>query len=157
MRFAENFEAAREEAHRLIDLAYFMKPEGEGMDLTDQDYDIDDIAHLKSILATMRSGIDMVSKALAQDWEQQEPGSRYVIGDTVYSVGHNTRKVWAHDDNGKAFGKWLLEQNDPELIGAVIPANNVRVTPLNAFGVTDTFIVKEQTNDTLTIKTRKVE
>lgn len=156
-QFAENFTEAVEECHRLIDLAYFLKPEGEGMDLDDQDYDIEDIAHLKAILGNMRSSIDMVSHALAVEWDQQKPGSKYQVGDIVYSVGHNTRKVWAHDDKGVAFAEWVLEQNDPELLASLIPPNNVRVTPLNAHGVTDTFIVKEQTNDTLTIKSRRIE
>lgn len=156
-QFAESFTEAIAECHRLIDLAYFLKPEGEGMDLSDEDYDIEDIAHLKAILGNMRSSIDMVSHALAIEWNEQEPGSKYQVGDIVYSVGHNTKKVWAHNDKGMAFAEWVLEQNDPELLAALIPPSSVRVTPLNSRGVTETFIVKEQTNDTLTIKSRRIE
>lgn len=156
-QFAESFTEAIAECHRLIDLAYFLKPEGEGMDLSDEDYDIEDIAHLKAILGNMRSSIDMVSHALAIEWNEQEPGSKYQVGDIVYSVGHNTKKVWAHNDKGMAFAEWVLEQNDPELLAALIPPSSVRVTPLNSRGVTETFIVKEKTNDTLTIKSRRIE
>lgn len=149
-----DFEEVRADAHRLIDLAYFLLPEGEGMDLSDEDYTVGYIAELKAVLGNMRSGIDLVTKALAQVWHELDPGAKMLVGNTMYSTGYNTKKVWVHDDGGLAFAKWLKKQ-PAETVAAIVAPASIRVTPLGA--ARNTFLDELKTSDQLTIKSRKVD
>ena len=140
--YSTDMSVTREEAHRLIDLAFLTLPEGEPLDLSDNDYTIEDIAHLKLILGHLRTGIDVANKALAKLWYEKDPTARVDIGETEYRVGQESRRVWANDDDGESLGKWLLEQGNPRLIANILPLSSMKTTPLGHYA--DTFVAKEQ-------------
>jgi hypothetical protein len=152
-RMIDNYELLRAEAHDLIDLATLLGPEGEGLDLSDRDYTIADTAHLKVMLSSMRTAIDMVNAALAQVWFEEDAKARFLIGDVQYWVAPNTKKQY-QEGQEIPFAKWLKEQ-DPETIAAIVPVYALRTTPMSQEAV-DTFLSKEKTNDQVRIQSRKV-
>ena len=94
-----NIQAA---ATELIRLAQMVGPEDEGLDLSDLEYTIEQMAHLRSELSGQRRAIDMVNKALAQAWDVQ-------YGNGVYE---DEFKEWYL---GRAKGKRVI---DPEVFYA---------------------------------------
>ena len=121
-----------EELHELIDLALMLDPEGEGVDLTDREYTVDDIVALKGMLASTRKGIDIVSAALAQAWHKLYPevGS-YVMGGQSYYLAPNKRVKWQSDGAAIAFASWLSDQSI-EQIERIVPAYGVRIGQVQA-------------------------
>jgi hypothetical protein len=142
------------ESHALIDIALILDPEGEGVDLADREYTVDDIVALKGLMGSMRKGIDIVSGALAQVWHQLYPEvGGYSMGGQRYYLAPNKRTKWQSNEAGVAFAVWLTEQ-DPKLVERIVPAYGVRIgsVPDEARA---TFFDERPTDDNLRIQSRE--
>lgn len=141
--------AIEAEAHALIDLGIKMKPEGEGIDLTDREYQLPDIIRIKRMLSTMRSTIDMLTPALAAYWESEYPGISTDLDDEHWWLSAN--KKWKlREDKAEDFAEWLTKQ-DPELVSRIVPPRGLRTSPM-AQSVKDTFMTNEITKEDLRIQ-----
>jgi len=120
-------EAIRLEMQGLIDLAERIGPEAEGVDLTDRDYEFEDMAMLRSRFATMRRAIDIVNKGLAKAWHDKDPKGFYEDEQMKYWLGFSKKQQWQDPEvSPEGFASWLKEQ-DVETIAAIVPAYGVRI------------------------------
>ncbi len=117
-----------QEAYDLIKLAGRLGPEGEGLDLTDQEYSLEHIVELRSTLASMRSAIDEVNRALAQAWAYDYQGESFEYDDDDWYLGYCDRRTF-RDRSGVEFAKWLKEQ-PVEKIAQIVKPDAIRVSPL---------------------------
>lgn len=150
-----NEKQTTKEAHRLIDLATKLLPEDEGMDLTDMEYEVEDMARLRDKLSSMRHAIDGVNKALAEAWYELDPNmmKKVEVDGLGYYLGTNTAWVWMDEGSSLGFAKWLKKQQ-ATLIEAIVPERTVRRTMMPD-EVKDTFFRKRTTSESLTIKNRR--
>ena len=143
------------EAHRLIDLATKLLPEGEGLDVSDMEYKFEDMAKLRDKLSHMRHAIDGVNKALAEAWFEKDPEQmeKVEVDGLPYYLGVNTAWVWMDETASLGFAKWLKKQ-PASLIEAIVPERTVRRTMMPD-SVKDSFFRKRKTSESVTIKSRK--
>jgi len=136
-----------EQVRGLLDLAMRLMPEGEGIDLTDKDYETEDLVALKNRVSTIRSACDVVNHALARVWKNDHLGERYVDEFNTYYLD-KTRGKKAIDR--KAFYEWLATKDAAELSTLVADYN------IKTGGMTSaeraTFLDESPTTDRFTIK-----
>jgi hypothetical protein len=140
----------------LIDLALKLLPEGEGIDLGDQDYDdVTDIIRLRYTLTRIGNAVKEVNRALAIEWEERfDPDEWVELEGNVWSLGTN-RKVVYIEGMEEAFGEWVKDQ-PAEKIAKIMPARSLRVTHMGN-AARDTFLDTNAGKDGLkTIKYRSV-
>ena len=99
------------EAVELIALA-MNAPTGEGIDVADREWTIDEMVTLRDRLGQMRKAIDKVNLALAERFAESVPVgySTVVEGGFVARVTETTRKPFWIDGSGLAFVEWLRSQ-----------------------------------------------
>lgn len=133
----------RAEALRLIELAERLAPEGEGLDLTDVEYTFEEMATLRTLLSSMRGAIDIVNKALAKAWHEEDPRGYIEMDNVKHWLGITKKNAWQSEEAPLGFAEWLSGQ-DPELIASILPSSppyGLRLTPIPA-PVRDTFFTK---------------
>lgn len=108
------------QALELIDLAIRLGPEGEGLELADKDYEMEDLVALKDRLSTMRNAIDIVNRSLASYWWEFYPNKSYRSRYDFHWLGR-TRKKRAR--NKAAFYEWLATKNTAQLARLVADYN----------------------------------
>ena len=116
-----------DEAFDLIEMALWLDPEGEGLDLTDREYELSDLVALRDLLGRMRKGIDIVNGALAQAWQAEHEGESYEEFDEIWYLGRTYRTIFT--DDGTAFAEWLKSQ-PVHKIRQIVKADSIRVTPI---------------------------
>jgi uncharacterized protein YecA (UPF0149 family) len=134
-------------AAELVKMAMQMTGEGEPLDLTDNDFTLENIVRMKAILSNQRRAIDMVNKAFAQYWDEIYHDEVYEEEFTKWSVGTTAGKRIIDDD---AFFNWLASKSAIELT-KLISATAIKVggmTPAER----DTLLDETPTNMNLTIK-----
>ena len=99
------------EAVELIALA-MNAPTGEGIDVADREWTIDEMVTLRDRLGQMRKAIDKVNLAIAERFAESVPVgySTVVEGGFVARVTETTRKPFWIDGSGLAFVEWLRSQ-----------------------------------------------
>jgi hypothetical protein len=138
-------EELERDALELIKLSLYLEPEGEGMDLTDREYSLENIIRLKGTLSRMRSGIDATNRALAAAWFDQYGNVGTNQDGEHYWLAPNTTLKF-QENMSRPFAEWLKAQ-DPETIEAIVPAYGVRRGQFLP-AVRDTFFdVKETSKD----------
>ena len=125
------------EALELIRLADKLVPEGEGLDLSDKEYTVQDLIEIKQELSRMRKSIDETNRALAAAWLNQygDTGAEWL--DTYYYLGAQ-RKVRFQPEQDIPFFEWLRTQ-DADVIAGIVPARTLRVTGMPS-GIKDAFL-----------------
>ncbi len=148
-----DYDMLRAEAHELIDLATFLSVEGEGVDLTDRQYTIEEMAQLKYVLGSMRTGIDAVSRALAAAWAETDRFAQANIGEESYYLGKQKRVKWKDANAEKDFAAWLTKQSE-DVVAAIVPAYGIRIGQVPE-KIRKAFFNEEPTDDDLRIRTKK--
>ena len=147
-------EELREMSEHLIDLAARIGSEGEGLDLTDLEFNLDDIVELRSKLSGMRKGIDMVNKALANYWNERYPGERLETEYDSWYVGNTKTKRLMDAD---LFMEYIATKDADELARLFTPSQLARV--IKVTGMTpaekDTHIIEEHTKAGLSIQSKR--
>ena len=116
----------RVEMRELLELAERVGPEGEGLDLTDRDYEFENMAQLRSRFATMRSAIDIVNKGLAKAWHAKDPKGFYEGENMKFWLGFSKKQQWQDDTSAEGFAAWLKEQ-PVEDIARIVSAYGIRI------------------------------
>ncbi|GAF97300.1 unnamed protein product [marine sediment metagenome] len=142
----------REDALALIGLGETLGPEGEGIDIVDREYELQDLVDLKRTLGHMRTAIDVAGRALASAWVQQYGPDASVLLDGEYNYLGATKKLRYQPNMEEAFAAWLVDQ-DPEIVAKMIPAYGLRKGQVPK-GAKDTFFTDEITNDNLRIQSK---
>ena len=115
-----NIQAA---ATEMIRLAQMVGPEDEGLDLSDLEYTIEQMAHLRSELSGQRRAIDMVNKALAQAWDVQYGNGVYEDEFKEWYLGRAKGKRVIDPDT---FYAWLATKDADEL-ARLVSASAIKV------------------------------
>lgn len=124
------------EALELIDLAMRLGPEGEGIDVVDREYLLEDMIRLKGTLSRIRTATEVANRALAEAWMDQYGNVAMHLDGDNWWVAH-ARKVIFQDNMARPFAEWLKAQ-PVETIEKVVSVASIRVTPLGA--AKDTFL-----------------
>jgi len=127
-----------QQANELIELAMFLGPEDEGMDLTDQDYELADLVTLKNRLSGIYKAITVVNAALADYWIRIHTGDEYTTEHDRYYVSGTKEVQWMDDDSPFGFAEWLKEQ-DVSTIVKVVSLKGLRRSAMPKV-IQDTFI-----------------
>lgn len=137
----------KEQVDALLETAMRLMPEGEGIDLSDQDYELEQLVALKNRVSTIRGACDVVNAALARVWKDDYIGERYVDKYNSYYLD-KTRGKKAIDK--AAFYEWLATKDAAELSMLVADYN------IKTGGMTSTeratFLDESPTTDRLSIK-----
>lgn len=136
-------ERLERETYELINLGLKVVPEGEGMDLTDMDYTLDDIVRLKVMLTRIRGVCDAAGRALGELWEEEYYNEATEINGQRWYMGAS-RKVQFIEGMEEAFGEWLAAQ-PPEKIVSIVPARTLRVSKMGN-AARDTFLDTKEGN-----------
>lgn len=115
-----NIQAA---ATELIRLASMVGPEDEGLDLSDLEYTIEDMAHLRSELSSQRRAIDMVNKALAVAWDDNYGNGVYEDEFKEWYLGRSKGKRIIDPE---VFYMWLATKDADEL-ARLVSASAIKV------------------------------
>lgn len=115
-----NIQAA---ATELIRLAQMVGPEDEGVDLSDLEYTIEQLAHLRSELSGQRRAIDMVNKALAVAWDDNYGNAVYEDEFKQWYLGRAKGKRVIDPDT---FYAWLATKDADEL-SRLVSASAIKV------------------------------
>jgi hypothetical protein len=140
---------ARKESSSLLALAGKLQPEGEGLDLTDQEYSTEEMVELRSYLSSMRRNIDLVNKALAKAWAADHKGKNYDDGYSTWYVAPTKGKRVIDPDT---FYAWMASLT-PTRLSKVISATAVKVggmTPAER----ETFLDEEPTSEQVSIQSK---
>jgi hypothetical protein len=140
----------RNEVNLLLRTAGKVKPEGEGMDITDQEYAMEDMAEIRSFISSMRSSIDLISGALARAWDEQFGGKSYNDGGQTWKVGRTKGKRFVDED---AFYEWMATL-DADQLKALVSVHGLKVSGLSE-GERQTFLDESPTNDKLSLNARE--
>ena len=146
------YDWAKQEARRLIDLAFLVNPEGEPLDLIDNEYTTQQMAELRSHLSSMRSGLDAVNGALARAWETEHLGESYADGTNRWWVGRAKKKEWIKD---AGFHDWLATL-DADRLATLINPNTIKVGGLTP-AERETFFDESQRTDRLSIQSKPID
>ena len=140
----------KSKARSLVEMAMLVTDEGEPLDLTDNDFTMEDIVRIKSLISHQRKAIDMVNKALAIYWDEIHHDEIFEEEFTKWSVGTTAGKRIINDTN---FYKWLASKNEVELV-KLVSATAIKVggmTPAER----DSLLDETPTNMNLTIKNNR--
>lgn len=114
---------ARKEVTGLLALAKRLGPEDEGLDLSDKEYTMEQMAEIRSLISSQRKSIDMISAALAVEWGEKYSHESYDDGHNTWSLGRTKGKVIVNNDQ---FYKWLATKNADQL-SKLVSATAVKV------------------------------
>ena len=137
---------AKKEVEILLRLAGRLQPEGEGLDLTDQEYAMEDMAELRSYLSTMRSSIDIISAALAVAWDEEFGGKSYDDGTNDWKVGRTKGKQFADADG---FFQWMSTL-DADQLSRLVSVNGIKVSGMSE-GERQTFLDESPRTERLSL------
>jgi hypothetical protein len=141
----------RNEVNNLLGTAAKVKPEGEGMDLTDQEYAMEDMAEIRSFISGMRSSIDLISAALARAWEEQYgEGKTYDDGGRTWKVGHTKGRRLVDED---MFYAWMASL-DADQLRKLVSVHGIKVSGMTE-GERQTMLDESPTNDKLSLNARE--
>ncbi len=133
----------------LIELAKQLGPEDEGINISDREYTQEQMAGIRSLLGTTRKAIDLVSAALAVEWDEAHNGEYFNDGANIWSVGRTKGKKVV---DLPAFYAWLATKDADEL-AKLMPAREVKVTGMTP-AERSTFLDESPTSDKLTLKSK---
>ena len=139
----------REMAEHLLDLADRIGPEGEGMDVLDEDFTIDELVQLRSKLSSMRKAIDVVNKALAKYWHDQYTGQTH---DTEYDTWYVTQRKGKRAWDDTLFFDWLASKDATEL-SKLVSVSAVKVSGMSP-SERETLLDESPTSETVSIESR---
>jgi len=144
----------REKTQELLNLAMLIGPEGEEMDISDLDMEMEEIVEMSNTLGRLRKAGELVKRSLAQEWHNQYPHKAVFFGDDEYYLGYASKKVF-QEGQSLAFAKWLKKQ-DVETIEKIVGLSGIRMTPLGRPGspIRETFFDEVKTSDDLRIQSR---
>ena len=145
-RYNMDNEWIQSETEHLFDLTRYQQPEGEPIDLRDQEYTPEQMATLRSHLSTMRKGIDLISAALAKAWQLDHTDEVWNDGNATWSVKRAKTKSIIDTD---LFYDWLASK-DAEQLARLVSATAVKVggmTPAER----ETLLDESEIHDRLTI------
>lgn len=135
--------------NNLLRLAGRVKPEGEGLDLTDNEYAMEDMAEIRSLLSTMRSSIDLISAALAVAWDEEFGGKTWDDGASTWKVGRTKGKRLVDEDS---FYEWMASLEADQL-KKLVSVHGIKVGGMTE-GERQTFLDESPTNDRLSLKSK---
>ena len=142
-------QSTSKEMLELIELAKRLAPEDEGIEISDREYTQEQLAGIRSLLGTTRKAIDIVSAALAVEWDTAHKGEYYNDGANIWSVGRTKgKKVYDPD----AFYAWLATKDADEL-AKIVSTSAVKVGGMSE-GERSTFLDESPTSDKLTLKSK---
>ena len=133
----------------LLRLAGRLSPEGEGLDLLDEEYAMEDMAELRSYLSTMRSSIDIVSRALAEAWNEEFGGKTWDDGTNTWKVGRTKGKSLVDAD---AFYEWMTTL-DADQLKKLVSIHGIKVGGMTE-GERQTFLDESPTNDRVSLTSK---
>ena len=142
-----NIQAA---ATELIRLALMVGPEDEGLDLSDLEYTIEQLAHLRSELSSQRRAIDMVNKALARAWDENYGNEVYEDEFKEWYLGRPKGKKVIDTET---FYAWLATKDADEL-SRIVSTSAVKVGGMSPVE-RDTLLDETSTQKELTINSRE--
>ena len=137
------------ETTNLLRLAGRLQPEGEGLDLTDQEYAMEDMAELRSHLSTMRRSIDIISRALAEAWDEEYGGKVWDDGASSWKVTRAKTKQFVDSD---AFYEWMATLS-PERLRRLVAIGGIKVGGFED-AERQTFLDESPVNDRLSITSK---
>ena len=139
----------RQETINLLRLADRVQPEGEGLDLTDQEYAMEDMSALRSYLSSMRRNIDIINAALAVAWDEEHGGKTYDDGTNTWKVGRSKTKRFADADG---FFQWMTTL-DADQLSRLVSVNGIKLLGMTE-GQRQTFLDESPVNDRLSITSK---
>ena len=134
-------------AAALVKMAMPLTNEGELLDLTDNDFTLEDIVRMKSILSNQRKAIDMVNKAFAIYWDEIHHDEIFEEEFTKWSVGTTAGKRIIDDTQ---FFEWLASKSAVELT-KLVSATAIKVGGMSP-AERNTLLDETPSNMNLTIK-----
>ncbi len=140
---------SQKEMLELIELAKQLGPEDEGINISDREYTQEQMAGIRSLLGTTRKAIDIVSAALAVEWDEAHNGEYFNDGANIWSVGRTKGKKVV---DLPAFYAWLATKDADEL-SKLMPAREVKVSGMSD-AERSTFLDESPTSDKLTLKSK---
>ncbi len=139
----------RQQVDDLLRIAQRLAPEGEGIDLTDKGYAMEDIAEIRSFISRQRKAIDIISAALAVAWDTDHGALSYDDGTNTWSVGRTKGKRIIDDEQ---FYKWLATK-DADQLAKLVSASAVKVGGMSPVE-RETLIDETPHNDKLFVKSK---
>ncbi len=116
----------RQEAQELINLAIRLGPEDEGLDLTDREYNLEQLAALRLTLSTIRGACDIAANGLAAAWADIDPDGYIEMDGLKFWLGKVKGKRWVDDTSAFGFADWLKKQ-DVETIASILAPYGLKV------------------------------
>lgn len=138
------------EVTSLLNLAGRVAPEGEGLDITDREYAMEDMAELRSFLSSQRKAIDVISNALARAWDEQFGGKTYDDGTNTWKVGRSKGRRLVDEDS---FYNWMASL-DADQLKALVSVHGIKVSGMSE-GERQTFLDESPTTDRLSLNGRE--
>jgi len=137
-------------ATALVKMAMPLTSEGELLDLTDNEWTMEDIVRMKSYLSTQRKAIDMVNKAFAIYWDEIHHDEVFEEEFTKWSVGTTAGKRIIDDTQ---FFEWLASKSAIELT-KLVSATAIKVGGMSP-AERNTLLDETPTNMNKTIKSSR--
>ncbi len=138
-----------EMSNHLVKLAMRLMPEDEGIDVSDHDYSMEQLASMRSLLSSQRRAIDVVSKALAIYWSENHKDKIYDDGVSDWKVGRTKGKRVIDPD---MFYEWLSTMSAQRLSKLISPSS------IKVGGFMDaereTFLDESPTSDKLSLNSK---
>lgn len=134
-------------ADHLLEYARLVTPEGEGLELLDQDFSLEELTQLRSFLSQTRTAIDVTNRALAQYWAEVYGDESFTDEVNVWYLGRTKGKRIIDE---YSFAAWLKEQ-PTEKVMALVPGHSIRLTPLTPYE-RDMFFDETPTSNDVTIQ-----
>ena len=140
---------AEEMSRHLVKLALRLMPEDEGIDISDHDYSMEQLASMRSYLSSQRRAIDMVSKSLAIYWGESHKDKIFDDGVNDWKVGRTKGKRVIDPD---MFFEWMSGLSAQRLSKLVSPSS------IKVGGFMDaersTFLDESPTSDKLSLNSK---
>ena len=139
----------RLEIQGLLDLADKLAPEGEGLDLTDREYDPQQMVQIRSSMSRMRKGIDLIGSALAKAWDESHPYEAYEDETNRWYLGRTKGQKLVDADS---FYGWLATL-DADRLSKLVSPSSIKVGGMDPLE-RETFLDETPTNDRLSIQSK---
>ena len=144
----------QEASIELLALAHRISNEGEPLDLSDEEFTLEELVQLRSHLSAWRRGIDIVNKALAVYWDDEYAGRVYDDGINDWSLTRAKTKELVDDDMFMAF----LASRDVEQLKRLFTPSRL-TTVIKLSGMTpaerETFILEGRASSGYSINFRE--
>lgn len=138
-----------EMCNRLVKLAIRLGAEDEGIDISDHDYSMEQLASMRSFLSSQRRAIDIVSKALAVYWNDEYQSMQYDDGVNDWRVGKTKGKKVIDPD---AFYEWMATLS-PTRLKRLVSTSAVKVGGFDG-PERSTFLDETPVNDKLSLNSK---